>query len=136
MAVNYASKLPQDQNNAPMNGVSTPFPAGANTYRDNASTSSVIGLGANTTLIEVTATGTAAIRWSNQSNLTATSSVITTAGSSAFDNVIPANTTRTFVVPRATQGISSVVGRNAQEGLYSGVATKTFGIASVIVTEY
>lgn len=145
MAVNYAKRLPQDENNAVMTGVSTPFQALATLHSENAVTSSVTALNANCTVIEVaTDNGPAAIRWSNQTNLTATSSVITAAATAAFDNVIPENTVRTFVVPRSSQALPnysgiqnpSVVGRNTAEGLFSGVAVKSFGISSVMVTQY
>lgn len=130
--------MPKDRTDSAMTDYPPPFPALATTVRENASASSVIGLNPNTTLIEVTAVTTAAaIRWSNQSNLSASSSVITAVGG-AFDNFIPSGQTRRFVVPRSSQAIpnTSVVGLNIQEGLYTGVATKSTVIGSVMVTEY
>lgn len=115
-----------------------PFPALATTVIENATVSSVTALNPNTTVIEITARTTdAAIRWSNQTNLAASSSVITTVGG-AFDNYIVAGVTRRFVVPRSAQAIpnTSVVGLNIQEGLYTGVAIKSTVIGSVLLTQY
>lgn len=138
MAVNYSSKLPQDRNNAVMTGVSTPFPAIATVVSENATTSSVSTLNTNTTLVEVAAVGTGAgIRWaSNQAT-----SVIVAAGTANFDNFIPAGMVRTFVVPRFAQAtgassIGGIAGLNTSEGLYSGIAYKSAGIGSVLVTQY
>lgn len=142
---NYAKKLPSDRTDTPLQEFAVPFPALATLHRENATTSSVTNLNANTTSIEVTAaTLGAAIRWVMQSNDTATSSVITAAGTAAFDNFIPAGVTRRFVVPRNSAAIPnysgiqnpSVVGLNTSEGLYNGVATKSVGVGSVLVTQY
>lgn len=137
---NYARKLAKDRTDAPMQEYALPFPALATTNRENAAASSVTSLNANCTAVEVAAVGgNAAIRWSMA---TATTSVITIAGTANFDNYIPSGTLRRFVVPRQAQAIPnysginspSVVGLNLQEGLYTGIAT--IGAASVLVTQY
>ena len=136
---NYAKLQAKDRGDQPMTDYPPPFPAIQTTVIENATTSSVTALNPNTTVIEVTAvTAPAAIRWSNQSNLSATSSVITTAGTAAFDNFLPVGVTRKFVVPRSAQAQQqgSVVGLNVQEGLYSGVAMKSVTIGSVLLTQY
>lgn len=131
--INTAKPLPIDRNNVPMYNSPPPYPAIATTARDNATASSVMTFNANTTTLEVTAVTTgAAIKWAtNQAT-----SVITAAGTANFDNFIPANTTRIFAIPRQTAGVPSIVGLNAQNGLYSIVATKTVGVGSVLVAEY
>ncbi len=119
--------------------MAVPFVALATTTTENATVSSVTGFNPNTTVIEVAAiTTAAAIKWSNQSNLSATSSVITAVGVANYDNIIPVNTVRKFVVPRSAQALSpqSVVGLNIQEGLYTGVALKSMGVGSVLLTQY
>lgn len=136
MAVNYASRLPQDENNAVMTHSSTPFPALQTDARDNATVSSVTAFNVGTTTIEVTAVGgTGFIKWAP----TQATSVVSAAGTANFDNAIPANATRIFVVPRNTEAlgrasVGSYTGTNVDEGLYPAVATK--GIASVLVTQY
>lgn len=145
MAVNYSKQLPQDRNNVPMVGLSTPFPAIATTADDNVAISSIINLNANTTLVEVAAIGGGAgIKWVMNTNTTASSSVITAQGTANFDNFVPAGVVRQFVVPRNSQGIPnfngvgnpSTVGLNTSEGLYNSIAIKGAGISSVLVTEY
>lgn len=111
-----------------------PYLALATLHRDNASASSVTSFNANTTVIEVSAVTTGAgIRWAaNQAT-----SVITLAGTANFDNFVIAGSTRLLVVPRRIQGnSSSVVGLNAQEGLYENIATISAGIGSVLLTQY
>lgn len=139
MAVNYSKPLPQDRNNAVMTNSPPQHVALAATTRESAATSSVTSLNANTTLVEVTAVGGAAvIKWGNNQ----ATSVISAASGANYDNSIGANQTRLFVVPRFSQAIAndsgiqnpSVVGLNTQEGLYSAVAT--IGIGSVLLTQF
>lgn len=105
---------------------------------ENAVNSSVISVSHNTTMIEVTAVGGAAVlKWIPTTDTTA--SVISAAGATAnFDNVIAPNTTVRYAIPIETQGTGnqSVVGQNRQNGLYQRVAYKTVGIASVLVAEF
>lgn len=137
MSLNYAPPLAVDKFGTHLYNSPPNVPARANTVRENASTSSVTAVGADTTAIEVAAVGAgAAIRWSMQSNLTATSSVITAAGTAAYDNIIPAGTKQLFVIPRQAAGVPSIVGANALNGLYNGVATKSLGVGSVLLAEF
>lgn len=136
---NYARILAKDKSDNHMQDFSVPFPAVRSSSIENATTSSVTALSSITTVLEIGAvTQGAAIKWTTQANLTATSSVITVAGTANFDNFIPAGTVRKFVVPRNTQSLSnaSISGINVQEGLYNAVAIKTTGIGSVLLTEY
>lgn len=133
MSVNYAKQLPVDRNDAVMQNSPPPFPAIATTARDNATASSVTSLNANTTTLEITAVTTGAgIKWATDQ----ATSVITAAGTANFDNFLPAGTTKLFVIPRKTAGISSIVGLNTQNGLYSNIATKSVGVGSVLVVQY
>lgn len=130
---NYAKPLPVDRQGGHM----TAFPPATSTlgsvHRENASASSVTSLSDMTTVVEVTAVGTAAgIRWAvNQAT-----SVVTAAGTANFDNIIAADNTRLFVVPRRIQATTSVAGINVQEGLFGGIATKSTGVGSVLLAEY
>ena len=118
------------------------YPAPASTLTritsENATASSVIGLTHDTTAIEVAAVGQgAAIRWVTAGDTQA--SVVTIAGTTAnFDHVITTGTVRRFVVPVVTQGTSqaSVQGINRAEGLYPRVAYRSFGIGSVMLSEF
>lgn len=136
---NYSRKLPKDKTDNVMQEFAVPFPAIITRVSENATTSSIMNVSSITTTIEVAAiTTAAAIKWVLQSNTTATSSVITIAGTANFDNVVPAGTVRRFVIPRATASLSmgSVSGINVQEGLYNAVAVKSMGVGSVLLTEY
>ena len=113
---------------------------------ENASTSSVITLTPDTTVLEIAVlSGTSslisagAMRWvTSVAGSNASTSVITAAGSANFDHVIPINTVFKFAVPveKIYQEPSSMVGINIQNGLYRRVAIKSIGTASILVTEY
>lgn len=138
---NYGKIQARDRGEEVYVGIALPFPALASLSVENNVTSSVTALNPNTTVLEVAATGAAAaIRWTTQANLAASSSVITAAGTNGFDLMIPAGTVRQIVVPRNTQalssGYSSVVGLNVLEGLYNAVAIKSTQIGSVLLTQY
>lgn len=135
MAVNYAKKMPQDENNAIMDGYCPPFPALQANTSENATVSSTVNFTDSTTLIEVTTVGAAAvIKWIGLTNTNP--SVISAAGTANYDNVIATGSTRRFVVPRENQAIPSIVGRNIQEGLYRMVAIKSMGIGSVLLSQF
>lgn len=136
---NYAKMLPKDRSDATMTDYPPAFPALATNVIENHTVSSVTALNPNTTIIEITAiTTAAAIKWSNQSNLAASSSVFTAVGVANFDAFIPSGQTRRFVVPRSSQAQApgSVVGLNVQEGLYTGIAMKSTVVGSVLLTQY
>lgn len=120
-----------------MEGFPAPVKAQARFLRENAATSSIQTLTDNTTQVEVgtNATAGAWIRW-----IPATETAAAPAGSvlsNNFDHYVPANTVRTFVVPRESQGVASIVGANVQNGLYRRMAVGTVsGAGSVLTTEY
>jgi len=141
----YAKNLPVDRNFVPMQAYPPAASSLGTTARDNASTSSVTVLSANTTTIEVAAVTTGAVvKWVADPTLNASSSVISAAGTANFDHFVQAGTVRQFVVPRLTQAIPntnavgspSVVGLNTAEGLFANLATKSVGVGSVLLTEY
>lgn len=109
----------------------------AATHRDAATASSVLVFTHDTTEIEVTATGgPIAIKWADITNNG--TSVIAAAGTANFDHVVPASTTRRFVVPiQSFNPTASIQGVNRAEGLFRGVATIIAGpVASVLTTQY
>ena len=129
--INYAKQIAKDRNDQPIVPSHIPTSTLGSVYRTNASESSVTSLTDDTSAIEVSAiTTSATIRWAiNQ----ATS--VTTAN---FDNVVPLNSTRLFVVPKRTIGLGagSVAGVNSGEGLFSAVATISVGVGSVFLAQY
>lgn len=138
---NIYPKLPKDQANETMQEYPAPIVAKDSWLSENATASSVLLLGHNTTALEVHAGGKdAVIRWVAATGAAAgVSSVVAVAGATAnFDHVIPAGTVRRFAVPIEVAGTaqSSVQGVNRAEGLYNRVAWKTQGISSVFANEY
>lgn len=140
MAKNYSQRLPVDRDDNLMPFSTPPFTANAVLARENASTSSTIGLNPNTTVVQVTTTGApAAIKWG-----TSVIGVSMAAGTANYDVTVPANESRLFVVPRFQQAVPnysaiqnpSVVGMNRSEGLYTHMATISGGISSVFLAEY
>src|SRR3990167_373085 len=127
MSLNYSKPIPHDREGEPQQGLPPHFPAIKTLASENNAASSVITLEPNTTTIEVgTAGKAAAIRWLAVG--AAQSSVFSAAATANFDNFIPADAVRRFVVPQESQGVSSVVGLNAQAGLYQRVAVVSVGI--------
>lgn len=106
--------------------------------------SSVITLHDNATNLEVTALGIetsgVAIRWIPATESAAVSpfaSVTANDANANYDHVVPVGVTRTFVIPKETQGVNSVVGLGVQNGLYRRVAfIQTNVAASVYATTY
>lgn len=141
MAVNYSKQLPRDRNDGYMTNSLPPFVALQATVRETGATSSVTALNSNTTAVLVTAQGGgAAIKWgTNQAT-----SVFASVGGMSYDATLAANESRLFVVPRFSQALPnqsgiqspSMVGLNTSEGLYSGIATRSLGVGSVLLTEY
>lgn len=117
------------------------FPALQATVRETGAASSVTSLNTNTTTVLVTALGGgAAIKWAgNQAT-----SVFASVGGMSYDATLAANESRLFAVPRSVAGIPnwsgiqnpSMVGMNVEEGLYPGIATRSLGVGSVLLTEY
>lgn len=148
MASNYAAGTPVGGNQMPLYGSPPAFKAIKQYTFENGVASSVISLSDNTTAIEVTAVLVSAfVRFVPASETAAVSpfgSVISAAGAAAnYDFVVPADTTRRFVVPiessaNKTVGATatSVVGQRVEYGLYGRVAIKGSGISSVLFAEY
>ena len=141
MATNPYKQLPRDKNEGIMQDFPAPFLSKARYTNENGVASSVISVSADTTTIEITANGGAAImRWVASADTQG--SVIGIAGATAnYDHVIPANTLRRFAIPIETtyQAPSSMVGANVQNGLYRRVAIKSaalLGLSSVLVSEF
>lgn len=123
-----------------------PYLAKARYVNENGVASSVISVTPDTTSIEITANGGAAImRWVPISETAAVApfaSVIGVAGATAnYDHVIPANTMRRFAIP--IEGLymapSSMVGSNIENGLYRRFAIKSatlLGLSSVLTSEF
>lgn len=132
---NYAKRQAQDETGIPIQNTPTPFKATAQFYKDNLTASSIQTLTDNTTRVEVGGVVGTWIRW-----IPATETAAAPAGSvlaTNFDHYIPPNTVRWFVVPKETQGITSIVGVNVQNGLYKRMAVGPVGPAgSVLTTEY
>ena len=138
---NYAPVIPRDKGGMPKDGYSPAKVALVATNKENASASSILLLGHNTTEIEVAAVNQhVALKWLSQATVdssVAGTSVITAAGSANWDNIVQTNTVRRFVVPIATSpDRASVMGINRAEGLYPAVAYKTTaGNGSVLTAE-
>lgn len=137
--LNYARKLPRDQTGEAMQLFPPALTAKARYTNENNIASSVISLSHDTTSIEITAVGVPVVaRWVPRTDTAA--SVIGIAGTTSnYDIVVPANTTRGFVVPIEVQGanmLASVVGLNREAGLYQRIATKAQAIGSVLTVEY
>lgn len=142
MGINYAKQLPIDGGGNPMQEYPAPFKANARYSTNNATSSSVITLNDNTTVIEVIANGSpVAVRWIPSTETAAVSpfaSVITTSGATAnFDHIVPKDTYRRFVSPIEIQGVSSIVGIGVQAGTYRRVAIMSgAAVSSILVAEF
>lgn len=129
--LNVTKPLAIDRNGAPIQNGSPDGVALVARYSDNGAVSSVITMNDNTTLLEVSATGTPAIvRWVPSTDTAA--SVIST----NYDVIVPPNTLRKLPVPHETTGTSSIVGLGVQAGLYRRYAWKNIGAGSVMSNEY
>lgn len=137
MPNNYSPGQPVDRNGTAKLNYPPARIALATTHRENTGTSSVLLFTHNTTEIEVGTVGLGvAGRWAGNS---ATSVVVSNAGTPNFDFVVSAATVRRFVVPQSVVGnYGSVQGVNRAEGLYQGVAfiSLTGGNGSVLTAEF
>lgn len=135
MSKNYATGQPHDRGGEGMYEFVPDKLAEQITTSENATVSSVITLGANTSTVEIHAIGGAAVaKWIATGNTSA--SVISDAGTANYDIAIPSNSYRRAVVPQETIGTSSVVGINIQAGLYRRLAYKSVGTASILTVQY
>lgn len=129
----YSQRLPRDRDGGFMTNSLPPFPSNAVNLRENGATSSVWTLNPNTTNVQVVATSfPVGIKWAGNQQV----SVFGSVGGMSYDAIVPANSQLLFAVPRSVMGITSIAGMNVQEGLYSGLATRSLGIGSVLLTEY
>ena len=140
MALFYPARLPMDGSGESMQNFGPSKKALAR-YGSTAAVSSVITLTDNTTVIEVAAMSGAggsglAIKWIASGDTQA--SVIATGANADFDNSIPPNYYRQFVVPIEKYGTTSIVGLNKQNGLYNRVAIVAHGTptCSVLLAEF
>lgn len=139
----YSKQLPFDTAGTPLQNHSSPYKA----LEQNggfAAVSSVITLTADTTVLEVGASGGAGIvmRWVPSTETAGVSpfgSVIGTGATANWDNFVPADTYRRFVVPiEKANPAPSIQGANATYGLYSRVAFIAVGTptSSVLASEF
>lgn len=139
---NYSPLLPRDKGDAVKTAYIPPITALVSTNKENASTSSILLLGHNTTELEVIAIGqTVALKWLTQETVdssVAGTSVLTAVGTENWDHAVQASTVRRFVVPIATNPqVQSIQGINRELGLYPAVAYKTFaGNGSVLTAQF
>lgn len=142
MSESYSPALPLGKRGE----VKTNYPpakiALAQQNKENASASSILLLGHDTTELEVSAVNQhVAGKWLTQAvvdSSVAGTSVITDYNSANFDFAVQKDTVRRFVVPIATfSNFGSVQGVNRAEGLYPAVAFKTFaGNGSVLTCQF
>lgn len=138
---NYAPIIPRDKDNGIKDGYPPAKTALSATNKENASASSILLLGHDTTELEVAAVNQhVAMKWLTQATVdssVAGTSVITAAGTANWDNIIQTNTVRRFVVPIATNPqTGSIQGINRELGLYPAVAFKTVaGNGSVLTAQ-
>lgn len=135
----YGRELPRDKNLVPMQEYPAAYTAIKRSSSENASASSVITVSSITTVLEVTTVGAPAVlKWITTTDTTA--SVISDAGTANFDHVIPTGTQRRFVIPIERAGVQqpsgSVLGINAQMGLYQRFAIKNMGVGSILTSEF
>ena len=139
---NYSPVLPRDKNDEVKQNYVPPIIALTATNKENASASSILLLGHDTTEIEVAAVGQhIALKWLKQSvvdSSVAGTSVLTAVATANFDHMVQTNTIKRFVVPIATNPqTQSVQGVNRELGLYPAVAFKTFaGNGSVLTAQF
>lgn len=144
MSNTYAPQTPRDKTGSAKEGYPPAKVALVSWNKENASASSILLLGHNTTEIEIAAIGQSmAGKWISQANVDASvaaTSVITVAGTANFDFVVPISTQRRFVVPISTfnqNAVGSVQGVNRAEGLFPALAVKTLaGNGSVLAAEF
>lgn len=139
---NYAMGFAMGNDQYPITNAAAPIKAIVTTTSEDATVSSVITLGDNTTAVEIFAgTVAAAVRWVFVADGTgAATSVTTVAAASNFDHIVASGAFRRFVVPieviNNAQGYSSMVGQRVANGLFARLAYKSLGTGSVMVTQY
>jgi len=139
---NYAPQIPRDTGGAPKYAYGPAKLSLASNNKENAAASSILLLNNQTTEMEITPTATSAFKWLSQTVIdssVAGTSVITIAGSSNFDFIVPANETRRVVVPQVvTSNETSIAAAQQKFGLAPGLAMKTVvaaGVGSVLTVQ-
>lgn len=145
MSRNYARGVPIGNNLTPFFESPPPeiaIATGTRTTAATAGVSSILILNANTTAVEVLASGGPAfLKWLTQAvvdSSVAGTSVIATGASSNFDAMVAKDTVRRFVVPVATTAANPAAygapqGANKDNNLYPNVAI--IGTSSVLTLE-
>jgi len=139
---NYSPELPRDKNDEPKHDYPPAKLALVRTTKENASASSILLLGHDTTELEVAAVNQhVAMKWLSQATVNSSvagTSVLTAVATGNWDHIVQVNTVRRFVVPIATNPqTGSIQGINRELGLYPAVAYKTFaGNGSVLTAEF
>lgn len=143
MSNQYSPTLPKGKSSEVKQNYPPALTALASTTKENASASSILLIGHDTTEIEVAAVNQGiAGKWIPQANMDASvaaTSVITDAGSANFDFVVSKDTIRRLVIPVSTGNTNpqSVQGINRELGLYPAIAYKTLaGNGSVLTAEF
>ena len=138
----YSPRLPRGKDNEVKQNYVPAKLALVQTNKENASASSILLLGHDTTELEVAAVGQhVAAKWLTQATVdssVAGTSVLTAVATGNWDHMIQIDTVRRFVVPIASvPQTQSVMGINREKGLYPAIAFKTFaGNGSVLTAEY
>jgi hypothetical protein len=146
MSLNYAKSIPIDEGGTPLQGYPAPYLSNAVTHKPNCSSSSVLYLNPNTTVIEIAAYGGqgVAIRWvPSVEGAAATPFGSVVAATSLlgitpnFVHIIPSENVRRFVIPREYQG-QATGQASSLYGLYPKVAFINTGTtaSSVLLTEF
>lgn len=140
--MNWGKPIPIDKQGTAMTNFPAPFKAQARNSNTNIILSSLITLTDNTTQVEVGTSGAqgVVIRWIPSTETAGVSpfgSVISSGVGANFDHYVPANTLRTFVIPKEGVGTSSIVGANIMNGLFNRMAVNAAGGASsVLLAEF
>ena len=132
----YASPTPIDRYGNVLQGT-VPATTAIATNVNGAKVSSIIALNGNTTMVEVTATGTggAVIKWIGSVIGTNPHPSVTTAN---FDAAVSENTTQRFVVPQSIMGMSTgsvIGGYGKMSGCYTLLGTLALSTANILVVE-
>lgn len=142
MSTTYAPLTPRGKDGNQKVGYSPAKVALATTVKVNATASSILLLGHDTTELHVAAVGQHIMgKWLTQAivdSSVAGTSVLSGTGTANFDFVVQTDTIKNFVIPIATGGGSygSIQGVNRAEGLFPAIAYKTSaGNGSVLTVE-
>lgn len=134
----YSKQIPTDQNSNVLQNHSSPFVA-LEQNGGSGGVSSVITLTANTTALEVGASGGGGVVMKWIPTTDTQGSVIGAGATANWDNFIPADTYRRFVVPvEKANPYPSIQGANPINGLYQRVAFISVGTptSSVLSSEF